>query len=223
MSNTVVEVDIQVRNLSAALNLPMPLEGPITLEGVVPINSKTYLEYWTAPPEITDVLSDVPDASHIEAIEVLKETEERVRLEVRVAEPLLVMALVSQNGYIKHAQIEDNDCRLTAQLPVGTDIRRIRDAVKEQYPNSRVMAQRQVSRSETSPGRVRSTLEDELTDRQRTVLEAAHYGGFFNWPRDRSGEEIAESLDISSPTFHQHLRLGEQKLFEALFDTQPSA
>ena len=47
-------------------------------------------------------------------------------------------------------------------------------------------------------------------------MDAAYHSGFFEWPRDTSGEEVAASLDVSPPTFHQHLRKAERKLFESL-------
>jgi predicted DNA binding protein len=63
---------------------------------------------------------------------------------------------------------------------------------------------------------------DELTDRQRTALEAAYFSGIFEWPRHSSGEEVAESLGVSSPTFHQHVRAAEKKIFGALLEDSSS-
>jgi predicted DNA binding protein len=65
---------------------------------------------------------------------------------------------------------------------------------------------------------VKSILDENLTDRQRAALEAGYYGGFFEWPRDRSGEEVAQSLDIGASTFHQHLRKAEKALLDSVFD-----
>jgi predicted DNA binding protein len=48
------------------------------------------------------------------------------------------------------------------------------------------------------------------------VLEAAFFAGYFEWPRDVSGEDLAESLGVSSPTFHQHLRNAQRKLLDAV-------
>ncbi|QIO23843.1 helix-turn-helix domain-containing protein [Haloarcula sp. JP-L23] len=61
---------------------------------------------------------------------------------------------------------------------------------------------------------------DSLTDRQATVARTAYYGGYFETPRARTGEELAASLDITSPTFHDHLRAAESKLFEAVFEPE---
>jgi len=57
---------------------------------------------------------------------------------------------------------------------------------------------------------------DGLTDRQSAVLRSAYRAGFFEWPRDVSGEEVAESLGVAPPTFSQHLREAEKHVFDVL-------
>lgn len=52
-----------------------------------------------------------------------------------------------------------------------------------------------------------------LTDRQQTALQAAYHRGYFEQPRESSATEVANSLGISHPTFLEHLRLAQQKLF----------
>lgn len=61
-------------------------------------------------------------------------------------------------------------------------------------------------------------IEETLTDRQREVLAAAHEMGYYEWPRDTAGEELAEELGISPPTLHEHLRAAEQKLIAVFLD-----
>jgi predicted DNA binding protein len=90
------------------------------------------------------------------------------------------------------------------------------DAVQDAYPEATMLRRRQVT-TETDRSRPTSALLDDLTDRQRTTLEAAYHAGFFNWPRDASGEDVADSLQVSPPTFHQHLRKAEQKVFAGFF------
>ena len=62
------------------------------------------------------------------------------------------------------------------------------------------------------------TLADRLTERQRVTLETAYEMGFFEWPRSNSGEDVAESLEISPSTFHQHLRKSQEMLLDVLFE-----
>ncbi|MFC7141448.1 helix-turn-helix domain-containing protein [Halosimplex aquaticum] len=81
------------------------------------------------------------------------------------------------------------------------------------------MLRRQQVNKEEAQSRPTSALLSDLTDRQRTTLEAAYHAGFFEWPRDASGEDVADSLQVSPPTFHQHLRKAEGKVFGALFES----
>jgi hypothetical protein len=50
----------------------------------------------------------------------------------------------------------------------------------------------------------------------RTVVETAYYAGIFDWPRESTGEQVAETLDVSAPAFQKHQRVAERKLFAAL-------
>ena len=50
------------------------------------------------------------------------------------------------------------------------------------------------------------------------MLEGAYYQGYFNWPRERSAEEIAASFDITSSTFHAHIRKAILKILEAILE-----
>jgi predicted DNA binding protein len=43
----------------------------------------------------------------------------------------------------------------------------------------------------------------------------------FEWPREASGEDVAETIGVASPTFHQHLRKAERKVFDAVFSSVP--
>jgi predicted DNA binding protein len=50
------------------------------------------------------------------------------------------------------------------------------------------------------------------------ALRTAFVGGFFEWPRRSSGEEIAAVMGISQSTFLQHLRAAHKKLLSSLFE-----
>jgi predicted DNA binding protein len=63
-------------------------------------------------------------------------------------------------------------------------------------------------------------VSDLLTDRQEEVLRTAYLSGFFETPRDRTGGEVAESLDVSQPTFNNHLRAAQRKLFTLLLEDE---
>lgn len=58
----------------------------------------------------------------------------------------------------------------------------------------------------------------DLSARQRESLFEAQAGGYYQWPRDVSATQIAETLDISGPTLLEHLRIGEQKILNTVLD-----
>lgn len=53
-----------------------------------------------------------------------------------------------------------------------------------------------------------------LSERQQEVVETALDAGYYDWPREAKAEEVAANLDITHPTFLEHLRKAEKKLIE---------
>ncbi|WP_254533224.1 bacterio-opsin activator domain-containing protein [Natrinema gelatinilyticum] len=102
---------------------------------------------------------------------------------------------------------------VTISVPPETDARSFVEQVQTIFPTAEPVAHLQGS-SEASTDLY--ALETPLTDRQQEVLEAAYFSGFFEWPRNSTGEEIAASLGISQPAFLQHLRAAERKLVGGL-------
>jgi predicted DNA binding protein len=82
------------------------------------------------------------------------------------------------------------------------------------------VAQRQRERTIRSLFELQDALETELTDRQWEALETAYSAGYFGWPRETSGQGVAELLGVSQPTFNKHLRIAEQSAFRMLLDRE---
>lgn len=51
-----------------------------------------------------------------------------------------------------------------------------------------------------------------LSERQSEVIDAALEAGYYEWPRERDAQTIAEDLGITHPTFLEHLRKAERTL-----------
>lgn len=56
-----------------------------------------------------------------------------------------------------------------------------------------------------------------LTERQQAVMHLALERGYYRWPRSVEARELAEELEITHPTFLEHLRKAERKLLESSF------
>ncbi|MFB6222379.1 MAG: helix-turn-helix domain-containing protein [Haloarcula sp.] len=66
--------------------------------------------------------------------------------------------------------------------------------------------------SANTGGREDSLDVRKLSDRQREVFELARKHGYYDYPREATGSELAEELGISKTTLHEHLRKVEATL-----------
>jgi len=122
-------------------------------------------------------------------------------------------------GVLRRGRATDGGVELIVELPQEADTRTIVDRLREEFPALELTAQRQHRETDATPSEMRSRLERRLSDRQYEALETAHAMGYFEWPRESSGEAVAETLDITQPTVNKHIRLGEYKVFDLLFDS----
>ncbi|MFD1586850.1 PAS domain S-box protein [Halorientalis brevis] len=153
-------------------------------------------------------------------IRTVRADEEEMVMEVRHDESI---PLVLLNSGVKPLDIvaEDGEVRIVAEAPQDTDLRTVTDRL-ETYGDVTLVSKREIHGWDDSSGTIRDELRNDLTDRQQAVLDAAYFGGYFDWPRESTAEEIAASLDISSATLHQHLRHAERKLIGAYVADEPS-
>lgn len=61
---------------------------------------------------------------------------------------------------------------------------------------------------------------DELTDRQREVVETAFQLGYYEVPRAVSADRIARELDLDPSTVTEHLQRAERNLMSALLSAE---
>ena len=223
MSDDVVELQFRIRDIFDVTGADTPADGSITIDHTVPIENDEFLVYGTVTEDAIESLDGLVDAlPHWTAV-TYRTTDGMTNFELRLSEPPVLSTLASLGGAVKSAVIDDNGYQMTLHLAPGADIRQVIDAVQTTYPTAELLKHRQTTRPDTTAERVRHVLTDELTDRQRAALDAAYHAGFFEWPRDASGEEIADSLEIAPATFHQHLRRAQKKIFESLLSRPTTA
>lgn len=114
---------------------------------------------------------------------------------------------------------DGDETRAIAAVPETVEVRELLEELDRRGFAVSLVARRERT-TDTEPTidvATRNGLLEELTERQREVVRTAYHGGFFEWPRRATGESIAETLGISSPAFHKHVRAAENKLFTALF------
>ena len=196
------------------------LQCSITLEDLVPSTDRELLYYITLENAPADAFLEMTRRqSIVKKARCIREEPEQSLLEiVFVGASTSPQVLIERGARIKHAKVIEGSGSIVAEAPADADIRVLTDAVQSIYPNARLTTKREVKRSLSSFGRRQMHLTDQLTDRQQAALTAAYNAGFFEWPRESTGEAVADSLAVSAPTFHQHLRASERKLLQVLFE-----
>ena len=218
MSDELVELEFQMENVFEGLDVETRTDGSFTFDHAVAVGDGEFLVYGTAAgaPGVETVRTATATFPHWESVTVHGD-DDSASFEVRMSDPPVLSLVASLGGYVESAVVEDGDLRMTIHLAPTVDARQVIDAVEDAYPNTELLRRRQITRVQDDPDPLPARLLGELTDRQRAAVEAAYHSGFFEWPRDASGEDVAASLGVSPPTFHQHLRKAERKLFESLF------
>ncbi len=154
---------------------------------------------------------------HIDQPTVLVERDDCFVATLTTDSSPVVDCIAEQGASLSAFSATEGRGTISMTVPKTTDIRTLAEQFNAAFLWAELRAKRQLDSTADTPQGFRQQLEATLTDRQHETLQAAYHSGFFAWPRDNTGEAIADRLGISGPTFLQHLRAGERKLLEALF------
>ena len=209
---TVNDRDLLVSRVSAATG------ATLTSAGVVTQDDGSLRLYLTAEGgDSDDVLAALQDAVSVRTVTRVAEYEGSALFDVTVGESLLAR-LVDHGAVPKAVTGENGVARYTIELPYEADAREVFALVEDNYDGTDLVGYHEHERPVQTQQEFRASLADRFTDRQETALRTAYLGGFFKWPREVDGDELAGAMDISRPTYHQHLRAAQQKVYEELFD-----
>jgi predicted DNA binding protein len=164
-----------------------------------------------------ELVSVAEDDVAVESVTCIVDHEEECLIEVTVEDSLL--ATLTEYGAVpREVTAERGTARFIVELPYEAEARDLFELVEQQYPSTELLGYHERERPVETRQEFRAALSDRFTDRQETALRTAYLGGFFDWPREVDGNELAAAMDISRPTYHQHLRSAQKKVFEELFD-----
>ena len=224
LGDDLIELELVIDDAVAMFDGPDMTGHSIWFDRVVRTGDEQFLEYGRTAAETFPLLEEIVECvPHWDEVSVLQRSAGDVKFELAITSPPMFGVIDAYGGYVEAAAIHDGEYTTTVHFPTGTDVRAVMDELTEVYPSIRTVARRQISPSSKSLEQLQAKLAEALTDRQRTALEMAYYGGYFEWPRDNSGEEIAESMDVTAATFHEHLRAAQHKLITTILDDAETA
>jgi len=219
-SDAVVELDFDMTGVETPYGaLAAEFGCTVSLDGYVPSGEgwALYLSVGGASPAA--VADQLAEESRVERVRPITDDERSGRLEMVVNRSSLLERVTAVGAAVKVATAEPDYGHLTVEAPVDADVQGIAERIAEVYPAASLLASRERDRKISSGGQPVGVL-DGVTDRQREVLEAAYRSGYFEWPRESTGEEVAEALGLTSATVQGHLRKAERAVFSALLESE---
>ncbi|MFC6798007.1 MULTISPECIES: bacterio-opsin activator domain-containing protein [unclassified Haladaptatus] len=137
-------------------------------------------------------------------------------LRLRLSQPFLALELADHGAVLRSASSSPEAANVVIDVPDSVDVRHITSLVADSFATIELRSKKTVAREDTQ--NLYAKFLGQLTDRQLEVIQTAYYSGFFESPRERTGEEIAATLGISPPAFYKHARVVQRKLFTTLFE-----
>ncbi|WP_224447366.1 bacterio-opsin activator domain-containing protein [Haloprofundus salilacus] len=201
----------------ALLELVADAGAELALEGVA--GTDPPIEFFTvADGDAERLLKRAADSPAIRRQRLVRETADGALVQIVFEEESFAETLTDLGVTVDTLVVDGGGASVVALLPQDGDVGACMRGLRSAYDDVKLRSRRQVERRPLTDGDFVSAVDSDLTERQRNVLQAAYLAGYFDQPRESSGKEVATSLDISSATFHQHIRTGEKKLVSKLFD-----
>ena len=139
-------------------------------------------------------------------------------VELSVDETPLEGLLREYSGELCRWSVEDGVAVATIEVGREALARSLAADAMEDLPNADLRSYRRREHTHRTHRGFVGEIESQLTERQRAALVRAHTSGYFAWPHETSGDEIAESMGVTRSTFHQHLRAAQRKIVAAIVD-----
>ncbi|QLK26401.1 PAS domain S-box protein [Natrinema zhouii] len=220
------EVELEVAADATLCRLAAFLDERVSYEGATARADGGQFVFVAVEESVDELLEDV-DYTAIEGISeitIIADNEDETLLQLRISDSFLGSITDTHGARLREFVADASSGRAIVDVPDAVEIRTVLSGISRSGPSVSMVARREgVDDRSTVSSRARSALLETFTERQREVVQTAYHGGFFEWPRRANGEEIAASLDISSPAFHKHVRSAERKLFTALFEGATSS
>ncbi|WP_396611558.1 GAF domain-containing protein [Haloferax sp. S1W] len=188
----------------------------VTLTGVIPQSDGSLIAFVTSDAEPTALVAAGTDVAT--AVRPLSSADTGGLFELRLPREALFETLYASEARLRELRSDGHQTMLTVDVPERIHVRSFVEALEADYPGTTLLSRRTKTKQAESPTTFASMIRDEWTDRQYEAIRAAHLAGFYEWPRRSTAEALAETLDISPPTFQYHLRAAERKVVDELFE-----
>lgn len=219
-ADTMIEVEFELGSDSMFAAVSGEQECRLSVTNVVPTADLGHLCHveieGATPAAVVEAFEGQQGVDHARVVRARGETGV-VEVTVRSG-PL--STLLAHGGTVRSLAASDGDATLLAETAPDADVGVLVRDLEGTHEGTVFVAKRTLTRDAATVTATNRAIEETLTDRQREVLTLAYHAGFFQSPRDSTGEELADALGIAAPTFYQHVRTAVQKLLALLVDAE---
>ena len=185
--------------------------------GVQQSTEGSYVFVTVEDASVNDVIEAASQLITIDDVQQISTDREGGVLRLRLTQPFLALELADHGAVFRKATADPTTTTLVVDIPSSIDVRTITQLVHETFSTVELRSKQTLDQSIEHD--IYSKFLGKLTERQLEVIQTAYYSGFFESPRESTGEEVAETLDISPPAFYKHARTVQRKLFDTLFES----
>lgn len=218
VAGSTTEIEVAVENHSPLVALAGAVDASVELQTVLSDEEERLQVVLGVAADVDP--GTIADVDGVDPGSELQRIEGRTVLQVALDDDVVETLLDLHGDRVRQLSADAAGMTTVVDVPSPDTVREALSELTRRGLDVTLLArrERESSAAPAAGGRPHRLLDD-LTDRQLEVVQTAYYGGYFEWPRETTGESIAASLDISPPAFHNHVRTAERKLFEALFET----
>ena len=219
LSDDVVELEYEITDNSCVFRrLAQQASCSLELEGTVQQEGEHVRAFVAVEGNIEDLLTAATESVAVEEVREIARTGDSGLVLLRLSRPFIATTLADHGAALRSLSADPDCARAIVEVPSALDVRTIDEVVSNTFPDSALLAQHERQRNVTDGHQRGHRLLEELTDRQLEVIQAAYHAGYFESPRARTGEEVADALSISPAAFYGHVRAVQRKVFDTLFD-----
>jgi predicted DNA binding protein len=190
------------------------------LTKMIPRRDGAYAEFFTVLGAGPDDIAGLVEGRETVDSEPLAAYDDATLVELLVSGDCPARRLAELGALPRTVRASEGEGRIVADIPPNHDAPAITEAFLSENPDAEPVTNRE--KSTVAPpfidSGVRQVLRTHLTDRQLDVVETAFEMGYYDWPRQCTGEDVAAELGIASATFSEHVRTAERKLLAVLFE-----
>lgn len=217
-TDQVTELQIDIRDRTISLSqIADTLGTPVERVGTTRAGDSRH-EWYLAAESCTVPTAELESLPFVTNARTVSSTEGDRTIAVTVDTTTPAELLAKQGAVVTGITATADGAVLTVETPPEREVRSLLELLETQYDCVDLRARTRCDRHTRQLNEFTAEIDEQLTDRQQEALEAAALNGYFEWPRPVDGTEIAETMNITRQTFHQHLRAAQRKLVSAYVD-----